>query len=347
VLQSRRDHFRLLAVFIFLSASGPLRCLASVPGDSLELLGAWRWVRSAGGWGADRTPPPSGWSRFLYFQKGGTYSYWEEDSIRKYRVNSGKFTVHGPGSARPFPWIEFENGWDPIVGGAEGREWLRFVGRDTLTLYPGGGDRMVSDMDTHTFIRENGRPVPIQGISMPGLPWRPTRLLKYMPGAYWAELPPTLGSAISGVQPLHEWNDWAYASLLPASYRYTNYQIPSAIVGDFDGDSLVDVAIHGWNGKTEDRVACLLSNYASPRGLMVVTGPVSFEPEHHGPGPPLYLELLPAGQAFVDSLGNRVTIRTDAIRVIPTKGQAAIYYYKDGTFHRGRPIDLPPPDSNR
>jgi hypothetical protein len=164
-----------------------------------------------------------------------------------------------------------------------------------------------------------------------------------VPISYAVYLPPALTKARESVGRIYEWGDFAYSL---GSYRYTNYQIPSAVIGDFDGDSLADVAIHGWDGKTEDKVACLLSGHASPRAATLLVEPVTLDREHHCQ-PPLYLELFPAGQSFTDSLGNRVALQTDAIRVIPMKGQTVIYYYKNGTFHRGSPTYPPPLRGNR
>src|SRR5690349_6934548 len=62
------------------------RYVRDASGDGGSLYGAWRWTRSAGSWGADIRPPSSGWARYLYFEEGGTYSYWEQDSVADYRL---------------------------------------------------------------------------------------------------------------------------------------------------------------------------------------------------------------------------------------------------------------------
>src|SRR6266850_1759648 len=66
---------------------------ADFQADSVALFGAWRWVQTYGGL-ANETPPPSGWSRVLYFRRDRTYAFWEEDSARNYLLCSGTFAIH-------------------------------------------------------------------------------------------------------------------------------------------------------------------------------------------------------------------------------------------------------------
>ena len=128
--------------------------------DSLALFGTWRWSESRGGeLGIRTTPVSAGLDRLLYFREDGTYGLWERGSGRDTLLCAGTFAVHRSGGrlhedgARVSLWVEFR-GWYVSF---EARQLIAFRGRDTIMTYPGGGNMIVSDANTDTYVREVGR----------------------------------------------------------------------------------------------------------------------------------------------------------------------------------------------
>jgi len=325
--------------------------LANFQADSLALFGKWRWVRSAGGLlAANATPPPSGWSRTLHVHPDGRYAFWERDSVRTYLLCTGKFIVHRfMGGRRDMGgasfWIELDGWWSQL----DQKSLVTFMGRDTILTYPGGDGFGVSDALYHTFVRETslpGPPAPDRGQDVPGSVPRPPRIGSGLPGSYYVQLSPPLSDLLQKLGPFHEWMDWQYPSPVRAAYEYTNSQVPSAIIGDFDGDSLADVAVHGSTGYAESKVVCILSNRRDPRAITLFSEPTLFDPpdnpdttasRYREPRPTLYLKLQRAGQSFEKADASRGTLSTDAILVVRPNGAGTVYYYENGTLRTGRP----------
>lgn len=297
--------------------------------EDVPLAGAWRWMRSTGGGGSYHTPPACGWSRTLFFGDS-TYSFWEKDSVGEYRMCSGMYVLHTLGGQRKGPWVELR-GWSWV---GPGTFWPQFMGPDLIRLHPGGEDgAWVSHGVLHTFARDGGRMAPAHSTD-PGA-WLPPRVCRITPTSFGIELPKQLRGIRDSIQ-LREW-DLRYSSrLVPKSYRYTHYQIPSGIIGDFDGDSLADVAIYGYDGDHRNTVACLLSNGGSPRGARAWLEPVAAKRKGAPTRPSLYLELCPSGQPLIDSQGTRIVLATDAIYTRSVNGEESILYFANGVFHRAR-----------
>ena len=294
--------------------------------------------------GASETPPLAGWSRVLYLQADGKYEYWEHDSVANYLLGNGTFTVHlgrgmEPAGSPVSLWVEMA-GWRDALPS----ELITFIGRDTIQMYPGGRNTMVADALTHTYVRDAIHKQPA-----PALPTdsaatcRPPRLRTLSPGTYFADLEPRMWELRVRASPFFEWMDWQYPASVRKSYRYAHNQIPSAVVGDFDGDGSMDVAIHGSTGYVESKVLCLFANRGRPTSLLLLSEPTLLESggahetnRFREPHPTLYLKLLPRGQVFHDSLGNPLSLPRDVILVVRPEGYATPYYYADGEFRRGK-----------
>lgn len=299
--------------------------------DNLPLVGAWRWMRSAEGAGAYHTPPACGWSRTLFFEQDSTYSFWERDSVGEYRMCSGRYVLHTSVRQPKGSWVELR-GWS---WEGPGTFWLRIMGPDLIRLLPGdAGGAWHHYGVSHTFVREG------VGIAQPdmidAMEWPPPRLRRATPTSYSIELPKAL-RGIRDSMHIRQWDLRYSRRLVPKGYRYTHYQIPSGVIGDFDGDSLADVAIYGYDGDNRNTVACLLSNGGSPRGTRAWLEPGAAK-RNGGPSrPSFYMERCPSGQPVVDSQGIRMVLATDAVYTISGSGEKTILYYENGNFHRGRP----------
>jgi hypothetical protein len=98
--------------------------------------------------------PGYGWNRFLSFNRNGTYSLWERDSLGDSLLCSGQYTVHPPGdSPRRIdpPWVELDKWWYSFAT----RQQIFFEGNDTLKTYPGGGGMTVFDALTDLYLRDS------------------------------------------------------------------------------------------------------------------------------------------------------------------------------------------------
>lgn len=296
--------------------------------DRVSLLGAWRWMRSAGPWGGYQTPPACGWSRTLFFEQDSTYSFWEEDSIGVYRVCGGRFILHPFEGGSKEPRLELQ--WWAWQG--PGTFTLSFMGRDLLALRPVGAADAYS---THTFAREGEDVVPPDTVD--AIEWRPPRVCRSTPTSYYIEVPTTLYRPLASVW-VQQWNLSYSKALVPKGYEYTHNQIPSGVIGDFDGDSLADAAIYGYDSDDRNTVACLLSNRGSPRGAAAWRDSAAARREDRGARPSCYLELCPSGESVTDSKGTTVVLAADGIYTTSANGERWILYYTNGEFHRGRPV---------
>jgi hypothetical protein len=294
---------------------------------------------------ASETPPPTGWSRVLYLHGDGSYAFWEHDSVASYLLGKGKYSVHlGSGLLGGFRgaslWVELA-GWSFDVLPSQ---LITFHGRDTIETYPGGGNIGVDDALTHLYVRETARQEPGQAERSDSLiARRPPRLRTGLPNSYSVDLEPQMRALRYGVGPFFEWMDWQYPAAARKGYAYAHNQIPSAVIGDFDGDDSMDVAIHGSTGYEESKVLCLLSNHGHPRAIFILSEPTFLgekgAPKGSGfqePHPTLFLKLLPKGEAIQDSLGSSLALARDAILVVRPEGYATPYYYSGEEFRRGK-----------
>ena len=294
--------------------------------DSSLIFGAWRWMRSSGwGWGY-YAPPVCGWSRTLVLERDSSYSLWEEDSVDTYRICGGKFTMR---TAPKGSWIEFED-WS---WGHPNIYWPRIMGPNLIALRPGEARGVWHGHLglTHYFTR-----VPASGGSFDRISaksWRPPRVRRLSSTAYSIEVPEPL-RRLSGSAESRRWS--SYSRLGPEEYEYTHYQTPSGVIGDFDGDSLADVAILGYDDDDRNVVTCLLSNRGAPQAAVAWT--------EHGSGsedgptrPRHYLKLFASGRSYVNSRGQRTVLSTDAIWVVGKDGGSSILYHGNGGFHQAKP----------
>lgn len=347
--QTRGYACGVLALLLSAQASAPAH--ADFHADSAAVFGAWKWVRTYGGLlGANNTPPSTGWSRTLFIRRDGTYAFWEQDSVANYVLCSGEITIHPSkhssieGGPKASLWVDLTGWWDDF----EKRLLVAFLGRDGMLTYPGsegGGSIMVvSDALKSEFVRTTEQPEP-KGVLLADT--RPPRLLRSFSNSYRVDLALALWKLLWSSGPLYEWQDGQYPPAVLNSYTYTNDQIPSAVVGEFDGDSLADVAIYGsttgdWS---ESKVMCLVSNRGKPRAVEVLREPTLRDPPSgpdttgrafREPHPALYLSLIHAGQPLQGEDHKSWILRTDAILVKRLSGEAAAYYFVDDGLRKGR-----------
>lgn len=299
---------------------------------SMAVHGTWRWMRSSG-LGVDETPPTCGWSRTLFLGPDSTYSVWESDSAGQYQVCNGQFSLSPSEGRYPGYWIEFR-GWT-WSWNWPGTYLLQFLGQDLICIIPGRAGKPWHDTDqSHTFARARHEAVP--PITISNTAWRPPRVIYSTRSGYRVEVPPPLGKA----RPLG-FSEWPRT---PKEYHYTNSQTPSGVIGDFDGDSLADAAIYGYDDHKQNLVLCLLSNHGSPHAVTAWHDPTPARSYLWGrtyrsepPQPSVFLELCPLMQVFSDSARVATTLDRDAIFMVSKDGVRTPLYYMGSAFRVGRP----------
>jgi hypothetical protein len=309
--------------------------------DSSALFGTWRWVRTGGGmFGANLTPPSSGWSRLLTFHKDGSYVFSEHDSVANYLLCRGRSKVDLC-ELRPFRTrsvtlcIDLEGWWWSF----ERRQLVSFQGRDTIMTYPGAYNMVVADASAHTFVREPVLLEPAAEMTKS----RPPRVMTLAERSYHVDLPSEARSLWYAQGPLHEWWDWQYPEVVRRTHRYAHDEIPSAVVADFDKDGAADVAIHAsTEGYRENKVVCLLSNHGAWRAVTLLSEPTAFDTpdttHFREPHPTLFLGLLHAKEGTRSRGGTAISFRTDVILVARPDGYATPYYMKGDAFVAGDPV---------
>jgi len=305
--------------------------------DSISLLGSWRWIRTMNL--SYITPPDCGWSRTLIFARDSTYSFWEQDSAHVYRVCGGKFILHSSEGNPKQSWVELRDwSWqDP------GTFWLRRAGPDLLELSAGEArGPWTSELGlTHTFLKETN-PVALDQVT-DIRNWRPPRVLRTA-DRYYIEMPKPMKALLYESESFMPW-DLRYTRnpnhqgfLVPRTYAYTHYQIPSGVIGDFDGDSLADAAVYGYDGTNRSAIVCILSNHGLPHKVVAWLEPLrSKRKEQQLSRPLLYLERCTSGQSFLDSSGTPSVLGSDGFCTTWADGERSIFYYANGDFHRGSP----------
>jgi hypothetical protein len=285
-LSRKRAAIAIGAIFF---AIAPSAGRASFRTDSLALYGAWSWVSTAGSYSGVIVTPIPGWNRVLFFRRDGTYCLWEEDSIASYELCSGEFSIHPARNSRigsrikPNLWVELKGWWWRI----DDRQLVGFSEPDRIALYPGYEDDTgaveVMDASTSSFARLPHVPVPAPGHSPGDSPVyraKPPRLqltsslLAPQGSDYDVELARPLMAIRRQTNPIRLWSESAYPRAIRDRYEYQTFQVPSALIGDFDGDSIPDAAIYGhiWDsasGTQRSRIECFLSNPNDPRAVLL------------------------------------------------------------------------------
>lgn len=331
--------------------------------DSDSLYGSWRWLGTYGGMTPTRQePPPTGWLRELYFRRDGTYSFWEVDSLGSMPLCSGRFTIHRAGrsllddGSQAALWIDLEGWWWK----GDGQQLVAFS-KDMMITYPGSesetGSTSVSDALTSKYVKEPRRVVPL-GSASPNeariYAQRPPRLQRSAQDSYSLETSGLFYRAQAGAGNLFQWRDAQFPASVLKSYTYTNQQVPSAVIGDFDGDSLSDAVVYGTDERNaSSKVLCVLSHRGDPIAFSVLEEPTLLDPSSPGdtsptkwrePRPGLYLSLYSAGQRIHEGAGRVRILQSDGFLVSGIGSDRVVYYWDRGQFRTSK---IPAPDRKR
>jgi len=299
-----------VAALVFLLAP----CLASgASRTALDLQGTWIWDASYRAQGAGQTPRSSGYGLRLTIGSNGSYTLIEQDSASAYSRCAGRLRTdpnRPVAGGAAFASLTI-TGWEPRYDAYT----AALQGRDTLLLYPARPGTGHADAAVQRFVRAGRDADKTPRIYSRAL--RPPRLVSEGYGAYDVA-PPDSAGRLARLTPLfRKAPDRDYSEPVRAAYRYRHDQTPSAVIGDFDGDGVYDVALFGTAGPDAEAICVLDWNRA---GQVVVLGK---EPARAGE-PGLYLELVPKGSRVMGASGEAV-LSYDAIRAVHSGGQRELF----------------------
>jgi hypothetical protein len=138
-------------------------------------------------------------------------------------------------------------------------------------------------------------------------------------------LPPRIQRALTRFDAKFKiWDEAFYSVELVDWYPHTKKQAPFAAIGDFNGDGIEDVAVHGANGRDE-AIYCVLSK---GRGFRVIAA--EKYPFRKRGLLQTYLTAVPKGR--VQLMEGTLQTKTDAFRLGYWEKASSIYLYERGRF---------------
>lgn len=133
------------------------------------------------------------------------------------------------------------------------------------------------------------------------------------------------------------WEQKDYEPILVGTYKYSLQSTPSAVIGDFNGDKIQDVALLGHN-KTHKKRVVLLSSATGFSVVELLNHPLHdplFPPNAHKGGGNLgqCLEFVSPGKIKAEPAYNRpeLNLVNDAFKFGGETG-SILYYYENGKF---------------
>jgi len=175
---------------------------------------------------------------------------------------------------------------------------------------------------------------PALGDSQPNLP-----RLEIVDSAVVVRMPPSMTRALNKYDPafrpwsLREYEDWVLQL-----YRWGNdHQMPSAVLGDFNGDSTIDVAIEGHGA----RYAALIVLLSQGKEFSAVElRHTSWMPGARIPGNiggvtgrnETYMTYVAPGAIQSPMQGTPLDLHTDAFELIYEEKGSELCYYHNGHF---------------
>lgn len=301
-------------------------CLASgASRNSVDLQGAWSWDASFRAHGAGQTPSSSGYGLLLTIRSNGGYTLVERDSANAYLRCSGRLQTEATsspadaGATASFASLRL-TGWQPRYDAYT----AAMQGRDTLLLYPARPGKGIPDAAVQRFVRApqaTGKAPRIYPYAE-----RPPRLVSAGYDDYEVSPPDSAERLNRLISPFRKTPDRQYSDATRAAYRYRHDQTPSAVIGDFDGDGVLDVAMYGRADSVAEAMCVLDWNRA---GKVVVFGRGAVG--DGGGAPALLLELVPKGSRVARG-DEEAVLSHDAIRAVHADGKSELFAWNGAAF---------------
>ncbi|MFH1539442.1 MAG: hypothetical protein ABIH66_10820 [bacterium] len=156
---------------------------------------------------------------------------------------------------------------------------------------------------------------------------------------YTVTLPGKMQKALDEFDPefrVFAQSEFSY-NIINKAYVFSAIQAPSAVIGDFNGDGVKDVALFGRN-KTNSRILCILSNGENFRvydieSFNLEIGMIIEGPENKDSGLNIFLYYQPPDtvESLFEETGLDLT--SDSIVVVYFEKASKIVYFKENAFH--------------
>src|SRR5712671_2164746 len=269
------------------------------PIDSQWLAGEWEWDEtSREGYlprpGPYDGPAHRGYRRRIVFRRTGDVEMFEIGPNRVLRAQRGTYSVVQESAGARFTI----SNWLDNFNGDAGSFIASKEGPSSLIIYPWG----VFDASRETFVRvppvvKDGAPTDSGKVIAP----IDTPSMRLDRNGSHIILPEPMKAALHKRDPAFRiWDEADSQELDAGAGKGLGVLGPSAIVGDFDGDLLRDVALLGRSG-ADQVVIAILSDHGNIRAVEVAwrrVRPGKRENKSRGDPqaiPPIYLELAPRG----------------------------------------------------
>ncbi len=159
---------------------------------------------------------------------------------------------------------------------------------------------------------------------------------------YKVTMPEKMKKALDIFDPdFRVWNQSDFAPIIIKDvYDFSIKQAPSAVIGDFNGDNLKDIALFGRN-KTKSSIICILSdgkdfkvfemesfNLKEPQDHWTIVGPDMKEY-----GFTMYMTYHESGLIQSPYEENSLNLSTDAVEIVYFEKAAKIFYFENGAFY--------------
>jgi len=164
-------------------------------------------------------------------------------------------------------------------------------------------------------------------------------VIKKVEGEYILVLPKMMKKALQNYDPIFtSWRQNDYLPSLLDSYTFLVNQAPFAVIGDFNGDKVLDVVSSGHN-KDNDLLVCILSNGRKFKVVEIERYPLT-DPkkewygmgDHREHGLWVYLTFISQGKIKSPYEKRSLKLKTDAFEWNAFEKASVLYYFKGDEF---------------
>jgi|GEM_PF-4828593 len=152
-------------------------------------------------------------------------------------------------------------------------------------------------------------------------------------------LPPAIAKALLTYDSSFQcWSETDYSISLIRFFKFSGSAAPFAAIGDFNGDGLTDVALHG-STRASEVVIVVLSKIREPYQVQQIKRSPkpalrACPPGNQECGLDTFVRMTPRGTHFTGAFaGHPLTLKHDAFQVECWEKSAELYYWKGGKFH--------------